>query len=280
MNRDPVRRGRLSVWLRSVFALALLLGVLFAAQAGPFTLSVVDQNGASVPEFRWLLQEDTTIEVIPGVTDALSKGFHRSYAPVVAKGDQTTASISPPDPGKRYFLSVLPQAGYTMSGAPILPATGGTVTVRVHSHPIPTAQITVFVFEDNYPDQQRPRPAGRAGAGGLQGRLEDAGGRYGLSAGSQMMDAFGHPVGTVYGQDGHVVKMGDGVVTTDADGNALIKNLAPGKYSVIVPPRRGRTGTRPPPSRAPRSSTPGSRPTSRPSSSSSAPPVCTSSSAS
>ena len=53
------------------------------------------------------------------------------------------------------------------------------------------------------------------------------------------MDAFGNPLGTVYGADGNIVKMGDGVITTDANGHALIQNLSPGKYGVSVIPPAG-----------------------------------------
>ena len=111
------------------------------------------------------------------------------------------------------------------------------ITVKVHQHPVPTAQITVFVFHDNSPINNAADLPAEEGLAGFRVMLEDAGGRYGMSAGQQMMDAFGNPLGTTYGPDGNVVKMGSGVITTDADGDAMIKNLAPGKYGVqVVPP--------------------------------------------
>ena len=95
----------------------------------------------------------------PGVSDpnSLAFSFHKSHAPVVVKGDQTTAAnITLPD-GKRYFVSILPNAGYTIGGAPI--TGGGAVTVACNELPLPTAQVTVFVFHDNSPINNAPDPA-------------------------------------------------------------------------------------------------------------------------
>jgi hypothetical protein len=231
-------RGLKSVRWSLAMVLALLMGTLTAANTQAFTLNVVwvDQDGNSWPvdEYRWLLQEDTTIDPLgTGNEAALSLGFHTSYAPPVAKGDQDNPPDLILDPNKRYFVSVLPAAGYTIGGAPVV---GGIAEVKVTPLPLPTAQISVLVFRDDYPINNAP-DFNEPGLEGFKVTLEDAGGRYGMSAGAQMMDAFGNPIGTVYGQDGNVVKMGDGVVTTDADGHALIQNLAPGKYGVsVVPP--------------------------------------------
>ena len=226
---------------RLALALVLLLCAALGAGAQSFTLSVVDETGAPVPEYRWLLQEDRTYDITPGVSADLSHGFHRSYSPPVATGTQANAAITVPDAAKRYLVSVLPSAGASMSGAAV-PANvtpGSLITVRVHTHPLPTAQISVFVFEDNFPINNIPDQPEERGLAGFKITLEDAGGRYGISAGAQMMDAFGNPLGTVYGADGNVVKMGDGVITTDADGYALIQNLSPGKYGVSVVPPAG-----------------------------------------
>ena len=232
------RCGRTSIKWSLVFVLALFFSAIFQVNAQAFTLNVVGAGGGAVGPYRWLLQDDTTFDITAGdtsVDNTLAVNFHSSYAPVVAKGTQAD---TPPDPpaGKRYFISVLPDEGYTMSGAPVV---GDSVTVTVHAHPIPTARISVFVFEDNKPINNAPDLPEERGLAGFKIVLEDAGGRYGITAGTQMMDAFGNPLGTVYDADGGVVKMGDGVVTTDADGRALIDNLAPGKYGVTVVPRAG-----------------------------------------
>jgi len=235
------RCARASIKWSLVFVLALFLTGFFQAKVQAFTLSVVDSSGGPVTSYRWLLQEDTTFDITAGDTspaNTLSLNFHTSYAPVVAKG--TSADLTPLaslDSTKRYFISVLPDGGYTMSGAPVV---GNNVTVTVHQHPIPTARISVFVFEDSQPINNAPDLPAEQGLAGFKIVLEDAGGRYGISAGTQSMDAFGNPLGTVYGATGNVVKMGDGVITTDANGEALIDNLAPGKYGVtVVPPAGG-----------------------------------------
>lgn len=238
MKFTPRSHARPPVRLRAVMVLCLTLASVSAAFTQSFTLEVVDQSGLPVGEYRWLLQEDTTVRFTEETPAALSTGFHTSYAPVVSKGDETSGSIPLPDPGKRYFVSVLPDSGYTMSGMPV-PEGGGTVRVTVHRHPIPTAQISVFVFEDTNPINNAPDEPEERGLAGFKVTVEDGGGRYGVSAGAQMMDAFGNPIGTIYGTDGSVVRMGAGVVATDENGYALIENLAPGKYGIVVIPPDG-----------------------------------------
>ncbi|MEZ5476938.1 MAG: hypothetical protein R3E95_05480 [Thiolinea sp.] len=83
-----------------------------------------------------------------------------------------------------------------MGGAPIK-AGSSSVTVYVNKNPIPTAQIMVRVHEDIAPinnvwDQ------GERGLAGFGIILEDAGGKYGASAGIQSQDAFGNPLCTQY----------------------------------------------------------------------------------
>jgi len=108
----------------------------------------------------------------------------------------------------------------------------GSITVYVNKLPFPTAQITIFVFENKFPINNAPDLPVEQGLEGFSIVLEDAGGRYGMSAGMQSQDAFGNPLGTEYDADGNVTQMGDGTILTDADGRATIKYLAPGKYGV------------------------------------------------
>jgi len=103
---------------------------------------------------------------------------------------------------------------------------------------MPTAQITVFAFEDNYPINNAPDLPEERGLEGFSVLVADAAGRYGHAGGQQMMDAFGNPLGTAYDADGNVTGMGTGVIKTDASGNVTIKYLPPGKYGIkIVPPK-------------------------------------------
>jgi len=75
-------------------------------------------------------------------------------------------------------------------------------------------------------------------------KLEEPAGRYGIAGGQVIADAFNNPVGTTYidgCEDPYdpscIDTLGDGTITADADtGTVLIKNLAPGKYGIVVDP--------------------------------------------
>lgn len=243
-----------------VFVLLWLVGALMPAMALNLTVSGDDGTGVLTPvtNYRWLIEEDDTKHIIPGVTclngvgvpggtpgttgnDCLSTTFHQSYMNAVAKG--TSADPFPTlDPAKRYFISVLPDQGnanvnggvdYSNGGAEI--ELGQTdVNITVNALPLQTAQIRVFVFNDNHPVNNQPDTPAEQGLAGFNILLEDGGGRYGIAAGHQTKDVFGNPIGTTYNPDGTVLAMGDGTVTTDANGIAVIKNLQPGKYGITV----------------------------------------------
>ncbi|MBS1212943.1 MAG: hypothetical protein H6R26_1560, partial [Proteobacteria bacterium] len=81
---------------------------------------------------------------------------------------------------------------------------------------------------------------------GFKITVEDAGGRYGASAGTMSTDVYGRPLGTTYlnpcpagltpYDDGCVSQIGSGVFT-GPDGWVHIKNIAQGKYGItVVPP--------------------------------------------
>ncbi len=273
LGSRKVRRG----WgrgnaLARLLTLGILVSVFWGSQAQAVGLTVLSQprgGGApvAVTDYRWTLEEDATYHVTPGVPDAntLSVSFHPSYMPVIAQGVGNTL---PPvcvggdtaicmNPTKHYFVSVIPTlpGTYSIGGAQIAPGQA-TATVYVQQQPIPTAQITIFVFEDNFPINNAPDLPQEAGLAGFKILLEDGGGRYGMSAGIQMMDAFGNPLGTTYVQtcgvggtefcfnpDGtpQMLQMGTGVLLTDANGEVTIKNLAPGKYGIQAVPPDGTT---------------------------------------
>ncbi|MCP3869630.1 MAG: hypothetical protein GY703_16370 [Gammaproteobacteria bacterium] len=225
------------------------------------TISVLDSGGSPVAAgFRWLVEEDRTYHVPlnpdgsvataggaplidPQWTqgNTLSVSFHQSYMPVVGKGtsgnsDDLTALNLGLEPDKNYFISVLPDSAYSIGGAQF---TGDQdeVTVYVNNHPIPTTQITIFVHEDIAPINN----AWDTGEQGIQGFsiiLEDAGGKYGASAGIQSADVYGNPLCTTYNPDGTVAVFGSGC-TTGADGRVTIRNLAPAKYGIIAVPTNG-----------------------------------------
>ena len=223
----------------------------------------VDKAGVETPvaQYRWVLEEDVTFRIEPGVPtpDILAVDFHKSYMPVVAQGDSATPALSTLvlDPDKYYYVSVIPETPGTYSiGGAGFKGSDPAVTVFLNALPLPTAQITVFVHEDLSPINN-VWDEGEAGLGGFRIVLEDAGGRYGMSAGVQSQDAFGNPLGTTYQQDcdtdglnpgsgtnfcldpdgSPIVDVaGTNLLLTGPDGSLTIKNLAPGKYGIIVVP--------------------------------------------
>ncbi len=244
-------RTRVCCWGASApkATIALLAPVLFlalafaASPAAAQTLTVVDgsNNAISITNYQWVVEEDLTYHVpfdssgnpVPE-NDMQSLSFHRSYMPLVAEGTSEAGFSFVRDAAKYYFVSVLPDSGYSIGGAQIAP--GDTeVTVYVNPHPIPTAQIVVQVCEDKAPINNVCDP-GEQPLQGFKIVLEDGGGRYGMSAGVQSYDVWGNPLGTTYLDNvGTVDRLGSGI-DTDAEGMAYIKNLAPGKYGIIVVP--------------------------------------------
>jgi FtsP/CotA-like multicopper oxidase with cupredoxin domain len=224
-------------------------------------LNVTDPDGVPVTSYRWILQEDTTYLVDPdnpgNPADMLSVKFHKSYMPVVAQGcvgqecptDNTVIPVAPftqavLDGTRHYYVSVLPNdagtgTGHSLGGAPIPVGTtsADTINVIVNKQPIPTAQLTVLVFEDNAPTNGAPDGT-EPGLGGFEITLEDAAGRYGQSPGTVNFDVNGEPLRNALDCPGDISPP-EGVILTCPDGRALIQNLPPGKYGVIVTPPAG-----------------------------------------
>ncbi|MES9911748.1 MAG: choice-of-anchor Q domain-containing protein [Candidatus Sedimenticola sp. 4PFRAG1] len=265
------------------------------ANAAQFTVNVVDQTGAPVTGFRWLLQEDQTFPVDPNNPAAtpdklLATSFHRSYHPMGKSATAGTGLSGYSDTGsavvtdvagddtdpRNYYVSVMPYSGHSISGAQVAinqPADNGSVTVTVQKHPIPTAQISIFLFHDKHPINAAPdlpqelNPTDPTDPNFVDWSqftlfLEEPAGRYGQNGGQVIQDAFANPLGTEYdrtcdangavdgdpltnfaciGVDGMpvVTTLGDGTLHPNADGTLLVKNLAPGKYGVIMKPPTG-----------------------------------------
>jgi hypothetical protein len=252
-------------WTAFAAALSALAGlapaIALAAPLTRITVIGVDQAGSQAPvtSFRWLVEEDATKPSIPGALANLSNysyGFHTSYMPVVAAGkvaagvpfvghdpgdpdpDRVYQALPDLDPGKRYYVSVLPDGGYQMGGAPIAPGQT-SVTIYVNRFAVPTAQISVHVFQDSSPLNGAPDLPQEPGLPGFFVELIEAGGTYGMSGGQVTQDGFGNPLGTTYHDDGSVAAVGTGIVTTDAQGTALIRNLFPAKYTIRIRPPAG-----------------------------------------
>lgn len=281
-------------WVRKLPGLVMLtlmtlLGL--SAEAAPLTIKVIGidpaGNTTEVKNFRWTVEQDVTKDSVPGqhaTRDSYSFSFHASYMPVVAAGKmadaggvatpQTGNDCSDPasvacldpdrkymplpnlDPARRYYVSILPDDGYAMGGVAI-PAGATTATVYVNKYPLPAAQLSIFVFNDNSPLNGAPDLPQEQGLAGFTILLTEAGGTYGASGGQVTQDAFGNPLGTTYktvcgagetptagycysGGKPVMLTRGSGIITSGADGVAVIRNLYPAKYTVqVIPP----TGT-------------------------------------
>jgi hypothetical protein len=236
----------------------------FTASAAPLTINVVsvDGNGGPVAApsgYRWTVEEDRTKPSNPGQPSTpanLSLSFHPSYMPVVGAGrvggpgnastvDPDVARLYAQTPGalnldvnKRYYVSVAAE-GFQVGGTPVVFSNGrATATVTLIQYPVPTAQLSVLVFEDNFPVNSTAELPQEKGLEGFTVQLLEAGGTYGQSGGQVTQDAFGNPLGTTYSDDqGTVLNRGTGIILTDANGVAIIKNLYPAKYTVYISPR-------------------------------------------
>jgi len=180
--------------------------------------------------------------------------FHKSHMPPVAEGTWADLSFitNSLDPAKHYYISVMPDSDYAMTGGQVKPGQAG-LTLTVQPMPIPTAQISFFVFEDNNPIDNSPSLPQERGLANFKITLEEPAGKYGANGGQVFYDAFGNFIGTTYVQnpdgsyqldpDGNpiVAQIGDGYAYTNADGYALIKNLYPAKYGTYIEPPAGET---------------------------------------
>lgn len=244
-------------------------GLMSAAEA--VTINAIDaQTKGSVSGFRYTIQEDPTFDHTPDATglsgnsqDTLSLAFHKSHAKIVKVGHTTGSSIewAPPDATKRYFVTVMPDnpdfgaatpTGYTMNGTSIRPNVA-SVAVPLNKLPFKTAQISLFVFEDNSPVNGAPDSPGEQEPGlcGFEVQIFEAGGTFGASGGRLSTDTFGNPLGTEYAfnadgsprynTDGslEIAKLGANQLWTDRNGVLRIKNLSPAKYTLysIAPPK-------------------------------------------
>ena len=251
-----------------------LLGAVTASAALTINVVGVGPDGKALPttasptEYRWTVEEDATKLSIPGrpaTTANYSFSFHTSYMPVVAAGrvgTSPTGLTADPDvarlyaqqmpevclgtpaptcldPAKRYYVSIAAE-GFQMGGAPVVfNGNAASATVYVNQHPVPTAQVSVFAFNDNSPINGAPDLPQEQGLEGFTVQLMEAGGTYGQSGGAVTQDGFGNPLGTTYNVDGSVKVRGSGIIKTGPDGTVVIKNLFPAKYTIFMSPPPG-----------------------------------------
>ncbi|MDJ0784063.1 MAG: hypothetical protein QNJ22_19000 [Desulfosarcinaceae bacterium] len=241
-----MKRNRMLVGIRYLLVAVL---VMWASAGGSpadaFVINVTDMNGGAIGNFRYTIEEDVTFHPVPGDTSipAQAKDFHRSYMPVVMTGDSAVPADAAalaawtPDPGTYYFVSVIPNnaGGYALGGGPVRP--GDTeVNITLNSLPIPTAQISIYVFQDTDPINNAPDLPQEQGLAGFIVNLSEAGGRFGASGGPVTQDAFGN---LVVNAALPPAQQTPGVLVTNADGVVLVKNLPPAKYGITVSPPLG-----------------------------------------
>jgi len=224
---------------RFLLILGFLSGIFFGTNVHAFTVNVVDDTGSAVPNYEWTVQEDNTYDAvanvgIKGKPDTLSTSIHKSHAHVLAVG--STSIVSLPTTS-RYFISAK-APGYTLGGS-MVKIGQPNVTVLLHKNPIPMAQVSVLVFEDNAPINGAPDIPGERTLPDFKVYIYD-------QFGQMLTDGFGNPIGTTYDlATGDTVTIGSGcVITTTAGdgttGNAIIPNLAPGKYGIRAVPNDGK----------------------------------------
>jgi hypothetical protein len=165
--------------------------------------------------------------------------------------------------------------GHAMGGSEISPAqvasagtaTPETITINANSYPFTPAQLSIYVYEDNAPVNGQD-DLNEPGLGGFNVILVDAAGRSGDTAGQQTFDAAGMPLsnallgtpgcpddlnkttnGTASSAAGNLVGLiytcpnvppGGNPADYTLAGHALIKNVTPARYDVIIHPGAGR----------------------------------------
>ena len=226
-RRDGRRRPRstvLAVTLGVVATLALP-SLVVGATTVTATVTIVAQNldGDPIPNFTFLVSEDNAgrrtdpVSMRPGVKPT------PSYIPLVAAGDQDSATVTLESPG-RYLVTVKAE-GHKLWGKHFsLPAASGDqVVVQLRPHPLPLGKLVVHAFHDRRPVNAAPdfigEAAGEPGLEDFEVRLHD-------TVGELQADYNGD-------------SLCGGVCLTDADGNVTIPNIAPGRYEIEVLPPDG-----------------------------------------
>ena len=173
-------------------------------------------------------------------------------------------------------ISISSKCGHTMGGSPIPAPVAGVfapVTVNLELEPLRTATVTAFIFEDDYPLNGEPNGGGgidviatlEPGLGDFQFEIWDDAGGIGDFTGQMTYDTFNVPLtnslnGTIDPATGFNacpisttspgVGIGvivvcpqfesDGKTLSPLTGQAVVRNLMQGKYSLIAHPGAAR----------------------------------------
>lgn len=247
------------------------------------TVQDAQASSTTLDDYKWTIEQDTTWPADPtqglaattGTPDqSLGTNFHKSYMPVIATGCTGPLSCgdsqsvggnqvapaprsypqdavlpidtTPNSTNNRFYVSILPGdaggGGHTIGGSSFA-GENANVTVKAEPQPLQTAQLSVFIFEDNNPTNG-DADDGEPGLGGFQITLMDVRASTGDPAGQITYDAYGMPLSNaLLGQPdcpGSVPPgTPTGVIITCPDGSplagmALIKNLMPLRYDVTA----------------------------------------------
>ncbi|MGE5552495.1 MAG: pectin esterase [Betaproteobacteria bacterium] len=199
-------------------------------------------TGSVIPDFGFLVNRDNTGDPFsPDPADWPSLRPGASHSPVAARGDSSRPTVSLEE--GRYLVTVR-APGHKLGGEWVTLDQHRSVEVWLHRHPLPLSKIRVHVFEDDHPVNGEDDFPLEHGLPGFRVVLSDA-------VGEVTVDYFGNPLGTEYQKDaeGNLVLDSEGnplplpgtggVVVTDANGDAVIDYLPPGKYGVQAIPPEG-----------------------------------------
>jgi hypothetical protein len=275
---------------------------LQVAVTDPQTKAVLSDYRWTIEEDTTYKNDAAVNTLAGGPPSTLALNFHKSYMPVVATGctgtqscgdGQTyngvagaTAPVVMPgdvslDPTKHYYISILPgdaanafisgaqpaactaaTCGHSMGGATIDPGQS-SVAPLVEPNPLPTSQLSVFIFEDNNPTNgDIDGVEEQQGLGGFEIIINDVAGKTGDPIGQMTYDAFNMPLtnalmgtpgcpyvdstGKTFASgkpgdilQGRIITCPDGIDPATHQryilaGQALIKNLMPGRFDVIA----------------------------------------------
>jgi len=264
---NPATGGHVPATCNHGICTASTTGSLPFSQPRDVQLNALDPDGVTPARYY--------ISILPGDAANPANAGANGYAGTFTQPacEQTTTSSPKTATGQQ-----VPACGHTMSGAPIPAPVAGVfapVVIQVEPTPLETATLTIFVFEDDYPLNGEPDTGGNnneQGLGSFQVELWDEMAQAGDFTGQMTYDIFNMPLsnslnGTMDPLTGHnacpvaatapdnagnpnQVASGmiivcpqyedDGVTPSPLAGNAVVKNLMPGRFGVVVHPSAAR----------------------------------------